>query len=85
MGPVGDSYDDALAEAINGAYKAELIKRQGPWKTFAQLEYETAKWVDWYNTKRISEYNGYKAPGEVERLWYSEGVDVRTGYKKGKA
>jgi putative transposase len=85
IGTVGDSYDNALAETINGAYKTELIKRQSPWKTFSQLEYETAKWVDWYNKERISQYNNFLSPTEIERLWYSDGVDARRGSKRGKA
>ena len=85
IGAVGDSYDNALAECINGSYKTELIKRQGPWKTFEQLEYETARWVDWFNSERISDYNNYLTPKEVERQWYSEGIDARKGFKRGKA
>jgi putative transposase len=85
MGSVGDSYDNALAETINGAYKTELIKKRGPWKTIEQLEYETAKWVDWFNNKRISEYNNYQSPKYIEQMWYSSGVDARKGSKKGKA
>ena len=85
IGTVGDSYDNALAECINGSYKTELIKKQGLWKTFEQLEYETAKWVDWFNSKRISEYNNFLSPKEVEKLWYDDGIDIRKGYERGKA
>jgi putative transposase len=77
IGSVGDSYDNALAESINGTYKTELIKRFGPWKDDRHLNLETAKWVHWYNTKRISQRNNFKTPIEVERLWYSEGLDER--------
>jgi putative transposase len=77
IGSVGDSFDNALAESINGTYKTELIKRFGPWKDNRHLNLETARWVHWYNTKRISQRNNFKTPIEIERLWYSEGLDKR--------
>lgn len=49
MGVVGSSYDNALAETINGLYKTELIKARGPWRTIDQVEVATAEWVDWFN------------------------------------
>ena len=55
VGSVGDSYDNALAETINGLYKAEVIHRLGPWKTMAAVEWETLKWVDWFNNRRLLE------------------------------
>ncbi|MFQ9996496.1 MAG: hypothetical protein ACLRV7_05430 [Hoylesella buccalis] len=51
--------------------------RFGPWECFEQLNLETHRWVHWFNSERISEHNDFKSPIEVERLWYSEGVDVR--------
>lgn len=77
IGSVGDSYDNALAESINGSYKTELTKKFGPWKTFEQLSYETTKWVKWYNESRINEYDNYQSPNDVEMLWYAHGVDSR--------
>ena len=77
IGTVGDSYDNALAESINGTYKTELIKKFGPWKSFEKLNYETEKWVKWYNEKRINEYDGYQTPQEIEQLWYATGQDFR--------
>jgi putative transposase len=77
IGSVGDSFDNALAESVIGTYKTELIKRFGPWKDDRHLNLETARWVHWYNTKRISERNNFKTPIEIERLWYSEGLDER--------
>jgi transposase InsO family protein len=68
IGSVGDAYDNALAESINGTYKTELIKRFGPWKDDGHLNLETARWVHWYNTKRISQRNNYKTPVEIEKL-----------------
>src|SRR3546814_9851412 len=49
VGSVGDSYDNALAETINGLYKAEVIHRRGPWRSFEAVEYVTLEWVDWFN------------------------------------
>jgi putative transposase len=77
VGTVGDSYDNALAESVNGTYKTELIKRFGPWKDDGHLRLETARWVYWYNTKRISERNNYMTPAEIENSWYTKGVDLR--------
>jgi putative transposase len=77
IGSVGDSYDNALAESLNGSYKTELVKRFGPWKGYPQLNKATAEWVHWFNGKRISERNGYRSPKEVEETWYNQGVDIR--------
>lgn len=52
VGSVGDSYDNALAETINGLFKAEVIHRRGPWRSFEAVEYATLEWVDWFNTRR---------------------------------
>jgi putative transposase len=77
IGSVGDSYDNALAESLNGSYKTELVKRLGPWKDYLQLNKATAEWVHWFNEKRISEHNGYHSPKEVEKAWYNQRVDIR--------
>lgn len=53
VGTVGDSYDNALVESIIGLFKTEVTKSLGPWKSMGRLEWETLKWVDWYNTKRL--------------------------------
>ena len=53
VGSVGDSYDNALAETINGLYKAEVIHRRGPWKSFEAVEFATLEWVDWFNHRRL--------------------------------
>lgn len=71
VGSVGDSYDNALAETINGLYKAELIHRQGPWKSFEAVEFETLKWVDWFNHKRILGPIGNIPPAEAEENYYA--------------
>ena len=55
VGSVGDSYDNALAETINGLYKAEVIHRRGPWRSLEAVEYATLEWVDWFNNRRLLE------------------------------
>jgi transposase InsO family protein len=67
---VGDSFDNALAETVNGAYKTELVNRFGPWDGYESLNLRTAEWVYWYNNSRISKRNGYKTPLQVEEAWY---------------
>jgi putative transposase len=58
VGSVGSSYDNALAESINGLYKTELIKPRGPWRTLDAVKIATAEWVDWFNHRRLYEYCG---------------------------
>jgi putative transposase len=72
VGSVGDSYDNALAETINGLYKTEVIKHRGPWRTVEQVEYATAEWVDWFNHRRLYEYCGDIPPAELEAAYYRE-------------
>tara|TARA_R110002111_G_scaffold122277_1_gene186043 strand:- start:1409 stop:2044 length:636 start_codon:yes stop_codon:yes gene_type:complete len=72
VGSVGDSYDNALAETINGLYKAEVIHRLGPWKTMASVEWETLKWVDWFNNRRLLEPIGYIPPTQAEERYYAQ-------------
>ena len=55
VGSVGDSYDNALAETVNGLYKAEVIHRRGPWRSFEAVEFATLEWVDWFNNRRLLE------------------------------
>ena len=71
VGTVGDSFDNALAETVNGLYKTELIKPRKPWKTVEDLEYATAEWVDWFNHRRLYEYCGDIPPVEAEDLYYA--------------
>lgn len=66
VGSTGDSYDNALAETINGLYKAELIHRRAPWKTFEAVELATLEWVAWFNHHRLLEPIGYIPPAEAE-------------------
>lgn len=70
VGSVGDSYDNALAETINGLYKAEVIHKDGSWKGLEDVEYATLTWVDWFNQRRILEPIGDIPPAEFEMLYY---------------
>jgi transposase InsO family protein len=70
VGSVGDSYDNALAETINGLFKAEVIHRRGPWRSFEAVEYATLKWVDWFNNRRLLEPIGNIPPAEAEANFY---------------
>ena len=71
VGSVGDSYDNALAESIIGLFKTEVIKFLGPWKSVGQVEWETLKWVDWYNKTRLHSAIGYITPDEAEEAFYA--------------
>ncbi len=70
VGSVGDSYDNALAETVNGLYKAEVIHRRGPWKSFEAVEYATLEWVDWFNNRRLLEPIGNIPPAEAEQRYH---------------
>ena len=72
VGSTGDSYDNALAETINGLYKAELIHRRAPWKTFEAVELATLEWVAWFNHHRLLEPIGYIPPAEAEATYYRQ-------------
>jgi transposase InsO family protein len=72
VGSKGDSYDNALAETINGLYKAELIHRRAPWKTKESLELATLEWVSWFNHQRLLEPIGYIPPAEAEENYYRQ-------------
>ncbi|MFR3354713.1 IS3 family transposase [Enterobacter cloacae] len=69
-GSTGDSYDNAMAESINGLYKAEVIHRQS-WKNRAEVELATLTWVDWYNNRRLLERLGHIPPAEAEQAYYA--------------
>lgn len=72
VGSRGDSYDNALAETINGLYKAELIHRRAPWKTREALEIATLEWVHWFNHQRLLESIGHIPPAEAEECYYEK-------------
>lgn len=72
VGSRGDSYDNALAETINGLYKTELIHRRAPWKTRESVELATLEWVSWFNHHRLLESLGYIPPAEAEENFYRQ-------------
>jgi putative transposase len=72
VGSRGDSYDNALAESINGLYKAEVIRRQGSWRSLEQVELATASWVAWWNHKRLHSAIGDVPPAEYESLYHHQ-------------
>ena len=78
VGNRGDSYDNALAETINGLYKAELIHRRAPWKTKAAVELATLEWVSWFNHQRLLEPIGYIPPAEAEKNYYRQQAEKIT-------
>ena len=71
VGSVGDAYDNALAETINGLYKTEVIRRRSSWKTMEEVEMQTLKWVDWFNHRRLLEPIGNIPPAEAEENYHA--------------
>jgi putative transposase len=71
VGSRGDAYDNALAETINGLFKAEVIRARGPWKGVEDVEYATLDWVDWFNNRRLLEPIGNIPPAEFEMQYYN--------------
>jgi putative transposase len=71
IGTVGDSYDNSLAETVNGLYKTELIRRQGPWRNVEHVELATLAWVEWFNHRRLHSELGHIPPAEFEHHHYS--------------
>jgi putative transposase len=72
VGSVGDSYDNALAETVIGLFKAEVIHRRGPWRSFEVVELATLEWVDWFNNRRLLERIGNIPPAEAEARYYEQ-------------
>lgn len=70
IGSKGDSYDNALAETINGLYKAELIHQRAPWRTRESVELAALEWVSWFNDHRLMEHLGYIPPAEADANYY---------------
>ncbi len=69
---VGSSYDNALAETINGLYKTELIKPRKPWRTVEEVELATAEWMHWFNNRRLYEYCGDIPPAHLKAAYYAQ-------------
>jgi putative transposase len=78
VGSKGDSYDNALAESLNGLFKTEVTRRGGPWRTVEDVELATLAWVDWYNHRRLHSACGNIPPAELEARYYQqqEAVDA---------
>jgi putative transposase len=72
VGSRGDSYDNALAEAVNGLYKAEVIRKRGPWRSLEQVELATAEWADWWNHRRLHSALSNTPPAEFEALYHHQ-------------
>lgn len=72
VGSVGDSYDNAMAETLNGLYKAGVIYHKGSWKGLEDVEYATLNWVDWFNHRRLLRPIGDRPPAEFEKLYYEQ-------------
>lgn len=68
VGSKGDSYDNAMAEAFNSLYKAELVRNKGPWRGLDDLEMATVEYIDWYNNRRLHGELGHVPPAEHEAL-----------------
>ena len=72
VGSVGDSYDNALAETVNGLFKTEVVRRRGPWRSLEAVEFATLEWVDWFNHRRLLEPIGNMPPAEAEEHYYAQ-------------
>ena len=82
VGSVGDSYDNALAETINGLYKTEVVHRR-PWRNVESVEIATLTWVDWFNNRRLLEPIGNIPPAEAEERYYAT-LDEQNGLWKSR-
>lgn len=83
VGSTGDSYDNALAEAFNSLFKAELVRNRGPWKGIEDLEIAVAEYVDWFNHRRLHGELGLVPPVEFETTYYASVTENRPGYRRG--
>ena len=72
VGSVGDSYDNALAETVNGLFKTEVIHRRRPWRSVEAVEFATLEWVDWFNNRRLLEPIGNTPTAEAEAAYYAQ-------------
>jgi transposase InsO family protein/transposase-like protein len=72
VGTVGDSYDNALAECVIGLFKTEVINALGPWRTLRDVAWQTLRWIDWYNNRRLLAPIGYIPPAEAEQAFFAK-------------
>ena len=72
VGSKGDSYDNALAETVNGLYKTELVQRHGPWRNLDELELATLEYIDWFNHRRLHSACGYQPPAQYQAIHYDQ-------------
>jgi len=79
VGSVGDYYDNAMAETINGLFKAEVIHRRRPWRSPDAVEYATLEWVDWFNNRRLLEPIGNIPPAEFDKVYYTANASLAVG------
>lgn len=82
VGSTGDAYDNAMAETINGLYKAEVIWKRGPWRSREAVEHATLAWVHWFNSQRLLEPIGNIPPAEFEKMYYAglEALPLAAGH-----
>ena len=71
VGSVGDSFDNTLAETVIGLFKAEVVRRRGPWRSLDAVEFATLEWVDWFNNRRLLEPIGNVPPVEAEERYHA--------------
>jgi len=84
IGSIGDSYDNSLAETLNGLYKTELIRRQGPWRNVEHVELATLAWVEWFNNQRLHGELGDVPPAEFEHNYYAQPeLEARSQHQPG--
>ena len=76
VGSCGDSYDNALAETVNGLFKTELIRRHKPWRTIEAVELATLGWVDWWNERRLHSAIGNVPPTEFEARYFAQHLAI---------
>jgi transposase InsO family protein len=76
VGSIGDSYDNALTETVIGLFKAEVIHRRAPWRSFEAVEFATLEWVDWFNNRRLLEPIGNIPPAEAEARFYAQSKEL---------
>ena len=79
VGSIGDSYDNALAETVNGLFKTEIIYPNGPWRNLEEVEFATLEWVDWFNNRRLLGPIGDIPPVEFEQMYYERSEVPATG------